>query len=580
MAAFQPNAGDSAAPAMETAPAPASRHPQRNLPAALLEETALLAGVLCQPACFVQVRELLVDDRAFQAPEAARLFTHFKLVADAGRAITENEVRASVNAAQDDQVLLVLNDAAARAQQLTGPFPGRAAVRRARAMIAVLEGRESATQPSVDVSTPVAPCDDAMLPDVPLDAFPSGIGEYLAAVAENRCVDPAMPATFALGVAAAAIGRAAEIELRPDWRESGNLWLAHVAPPGKQKSPTLKAMAAPLYSHDNDLDAEHAAALAQWENECDVAESCKRKAPDRPRRKQAVVADVTIESLGDVLEVSPRVAGVYDELGALLDGMGAYKKSAGADRQNWLSLHAGARITVNRKGKDPLIVEAPRLGIIGATTPATAARVLGTLNGDGMVDRFFLTASRAVANRFKTPPVPPALREHYLRSIAALCALPTAEPRVLSLTAEAAELFGNFYDATDASGAPAHFQGVIGKLCGHVGVLARTLALWSNPQAVTVSGDVMRAAIRIGQWLTIHTSRVRSAQILSRRAAALVAWLGKHDGRAALRDVVRANVAGVKTMEEAEALANEAARAGAVAWANERRELVVCGGDA
>lgn len=229
MAAFYAHAGDNAAPALETAPAQAERHPQRNLPAALLEETALLAGVLRDPSCFVEVRALLTDDRAFLAPEAARLFTHFKLVADAGRALTESEVRASVIAAQDDQALLVLDDAAARAATLTGALPGRAAVRRARAMVAALKERNA---DALDVSS----ADGDTLPDVPLDAFPEGIGEYLAAVAKNRCVDPAMPATFGLGIAAAAIGRAAEIELRPDWREGGNLWLAHVAPPGKQKA--------------------------------------------------------------------------------------------------------------------------------------------------------------------------------------------------------------------------------------------------------------------------------------------------------------------------------------------------------
>lgn len=655
MAAFQPNAGDSAAPAMETAPAPRERHPLRHLgitigagltrpqgrfqhlatwtPAAVADALGKLTGTEAwwtphlfdghyrQETRWQGAVALALDldyhdpkGNHVALPEGLRGKLNALALGNIGHGTPRGHrlialLREPINDPNDYARAIAAFAAQARdALDALGVLAvdGRdgldvdaACHDRARLLFAPNAMVNGQTRNAVVVVTreqlydaaelltrqempaePAEPSNDALLPDAPLDAFPAGIGDYLAAVAENRCVDAAMPATFALGVAAAAIGRAAEIELRPDWREGGNLWLAHVAPPGKQKSPTLKALAAPLYSHDDQLDAEHAAALAQWENECDVAESCKRKAPERPRRKQAVVADVTIESLGDVLDVSPRVAGVYDELGALFDGMGAYKKSAGADRQNWLSLHAGARITVNRKGKDPLIVPRPCLGIIGATTPATAARVLGTLNGDGMVDRFFLTASRPVANRFKTPPVPPALREHYLRSIAALCALPTAEPRVLSLTPEAAELFADFYDATDASAAPAHFQGVIGKLCGHVGVIARALALWSNPQAVTVSGDVMRAAIRIGQWLTIHTSRVRSAQLLSRRAAALVAWLGKHDGRAALRDVVRNNVAGVKTVEEADALANEAARAGAVAWTNERRELVVCGGDA
>lgn len=442
--------------------------------------------------------------------------------------------------------------------------------------VAELLTRQETPAEPVEPSAPAVE-GEAELPAAPLDALPAPIGDYMGAVAAARCVDSAMPFTFGFGIAAAAIGRAAEIELRHDWREIAPLWLGHVAAPGKQKSPTLKAMAAPLYAHDNDLDAEHAAALAEWECLVELALDKKQKPPERPRRKQSVIADCTIEALGDVLEVSPRCAGIYDELGALFDSMGCYKKTAGPDRQNWLSLHAGARITTNRKGKDPLIVECPRLGIIGATTPSTAARVLSTLNGDGLVDRFFLTQSRPVANRFNTPPVPAPLREAYLSSVAALCGLPTLAPRVLTLKPEAAEVFGEFYESLDVSSVPVHLQGVLGKLAGHVGRIALTLALWGDSHNQTVNAPIMQSAIRIAQWFAQHTAALRSAQILSRRAAALVAWLGKHEGRAALRDVLRAGVAGVKSMDEAEALANEAARAGAVAWSNGKRDVVLTG---
>lgn len=655
-AAFQPNAGCSAAPPMKTAPAPASRHPARHpaitigaglsrpqgrllnlagwTPAAVADALGKLAGVEAwwtphlfdghyrQESRWRAAVALALDVDYHDAngahvalPEGilARLagaelpgtIGHatprgYRLVAMLHEPITDADDYAraiAAFAAQARDALGVLGvlaidgrngldvDAAChdRARLLFAPRATVGGVTRAADVVVLREQLYDVAEmppavpaePSAPDETPAAP----ELPPVPLDCFPAGVGEYLAAMAENRCVDAAMPATFALGIASAAIGRAAEIELRPDWVEGGNLWLGHVAPPGKQKSPTLKAMAAPLFAYDDRLSDEHDAALSEWEANCEIASHKKAPLPERPRRKQAVVADTTIEALADVLEVSPRVAGLFDELGTFFDQMGAYKKSAGADRQNYLSLHAGARLIVNRKGKDPLVVARPCLGVVGATTPATCARVLGTMNGDGLVDRFFLTASRPVANRFKTPPVAPALRDRYLRIIAALCALPTAEPRVLTLTPEAASLFGDFYESCDASRAPVHFQGVVGKLAGHVAIVARTLTLWGDPHAATCAADVMRNAITLGKWLAAHTAHVRSAQVLSRRAAALVAWLAKREGQQAnIRDVQRAGVAGVKTADDVVKLAAEAARAGSLVFDRAASELIYRGG--
>lgn len=441
---------------------------------------------------------------------------------------------------------------------------------------------------SIDVSTPAEATsvnetsDDVALPQPPLDALPNELGEYIEAEAANRCVDPAMPFTFALGVAGAAIGRGAEIQLRPGWLEIAAIWLGHVALPGKQKSPTLKTMAAPLFTHDDELDARHEAAMATWEEECERAEDSKSRKPEPPKRQQSVVSDTTLEALCDVLEASPRVCGMYDELGGLFDGMGQYKKRGGHDRQAWLSLHAGQRIIVNRKGKEPLIVPKPRLGIVGATTPATAARVLDAGNGDGMVDRFFLTTSAHVPNRFYTPTVPDHLRGAYQRSVASLCSLQTSNARVLLLSPEAARLFADFYESLDVADYPPHFQGVIGKLAGHVGRIALTLALWANPSALEVSGEVMAGAIRIGEWLCEHTAAVRAGQVASSPSARLLAWLRRQGGRAFLRDIVRANVAGVRTTEDAKALCNELVAAKLAVWAvhdttagHERTEIIL-----
>jgi hypothetical protein len=428
-----------------------------------------------------------------------------------------------------------------------------------------------ATAPEFTPAPPAEPVnadpvaqDSEPLPEPPLEVLPAPLADYCAAVAEAYRVHPAMPFAFMLGVASSAIGRAADAIIQPDWREPVPLWVAVIAPPGSVKSHVLKAIATPMFAYDGELQNLHDLAIEAWESECAEINKHSKKSgsetpPARPRRVQAVVSDTTIEALAGVLEVSPRVLGRYDELKGLFDSMGCYKAKGGHDRQTWLSLHNGAEIVVNRKSQrngEPLLVPCPRLGIVGATTPASAARLVLPEAGDGLLDRFFFVPCPSVKRPWTVPPIPDALKAEWRSRILALCALPADVPRELRFTSEAGEVFGPWFEDSDPTKAPGFMQGVVGKLIGHGGRFAVTLAKLIDPAAEWIEGHDAEAAKRVAEWFTACTFRARQEMLgadagtieLSDRARRARAWLQRH-GRMA-SELIAGRIPGIGSVED------------------------------
>ncbi|MBV6515355.1 MAG: hypothetical protein HPKKFMNG_00993 [Planctomycetes bacterium] len=434
-----------------------------------------------------------------------------------------------------------------------------------------------ADQSRVEIECEVQPANLDPLPAPPFDALPGTTGDYIQAVGDSCCVDPALPFTFAMGVGAASIGRAADIQIDATWREFSPLWLCSVAAPGALKSPVLRMLAAPIFEHDRELDAIHAAELDEWKARCDLLKPHQAR-PERPRRKQAVVSDTTIEALAPVLDVSPRVLAYHDELGGMFDSMGCYKARGGHDRSVWLSLYNCARITVNRKSNpDPLIVELPRLGIVGATTPAKAAKLVIVDAGDGGVDRFYFTGVMPRERVWPKPPIPAQLQAEFHARIGALCRLPAFQTRLVTLTPEASDEFGRFYVRTNSEDAPGFMQGVVSKHCGNVARIALMLCLLEEPAATTVSVTQMHNAIRIGDWLLAHTFRQRQIMLgnpagvqLSQRAQAALNWVRRHGKFTTVSEMLAGKMPGIDNAEIARATLAELAAVGQGRWQTRR----------
>ena len=91
------------------------------------------------------------------------------------------------------------------------------------------------------------------LPPFPVDAPPEVIAAQVRAVAEFTQTDPGMEGTSALSVLAACGGGRCQLEIRPGWREPGNLWTVTIAEPGERKSAVQEKMVAPLLDAEQEL---------------------------------------------------------------------------------------------------------------------------------------------------------------------------------------------------------------------------------------------------------------------------------------------------------------------------------------
>ena len=123
----------------------------------------------------------------------------------------------------------------------------------------------------------------------------------------------------------------------------------------------------------------------------------QRKTP-RPKLKQIVTTDTTIEALKDVLTIHPNGVGfTADEASGWVRSMCQYKQGRGDDRQHYMSIHSGVQIVCNRKGADPIIINDPFVSIMGGIQPD----VLGDVIDDAREDGF--SARLLFAYRIRSP---------------------------------------------------------------------------------------------------------------------------------------------------------------------------------
>ena len=117
----------------------------------------------------------------------------------------------------------------------------------------------------------------------------------------------------------------------------------------------------------------------------------KPKQP-KPKFKQLLVSDYTIEALHHIHDINRKGIGLYkDELVGFLNDMNKYRK--GSDEQFWLESFNNGTYTVNRVTKEPLMINDICINIIGTIQHDVLHRIVTEYKGNGMVDRFLFTAS-------------------------------------------------------------------------------------------------------------------------------------------------------------------------------------------
>jgi hypothetical protein len=421
-----------------------------------------------------------------------------------------------------------------------------------------------------------------------MQVFPSPLRRFVKETAASQGCPRDFVAVGVLATCAVAIGGRCRLELKPGWHEGCRLWFAAVGDPGSGKSPSLKAAMAPLEGRQRALFEEwkelhrayrvgmarHGVERAVWRNEAkerllggtsDIGDD--PELPAEPLLKQVLVGDSTMEALVAVLAANPDGALVFsDELVGWIRSFNSYRGGRGADRQAWLSLWSGGQIVVNRKSlSEPLVVDNPFVCILGGLAPDALPQLRGhRVVEDGLVERILFAWPDPLAKKWTEEAAAVSTLAGYLSAFDFLCEFAHEDPyrdgvRIVRLDSEARAAFSDWADSHYAAGGSqtGSFKGAHAKAVGTCARLvlllhAMRVACRENPYAA-VDREAVDAATTLTAYFLEHGQRVHAALSPVEMASldAVAEWIRSHGGATTVRELQRANVAGVKTRDDA-----------------------------
>lgn len=217
----------------------------------------------------------------------------------------------------------------------------------------------------------------------PVAALPPVVGAHVEEQAATLGVDPAGLALSVLPVLHGAVGNSRAVSPKPGWIERPSMWGAVILPSGAMKSQMVRVAVEPVLKLESEAAAEYAVKRDLYEEEMEayngLSKTAKAQAerPAKPDRQRYRTGDPTAESLVSVLAEIARALLLYrDELSGWLSGMNQYKGGRGSDLANWIEMHAGQSIVIDRKSDERgvLHVEYPNVSVVGTIQGPSSSR--------------------------------------------------------------------------------------------------------------------------------------------------------------------------------------------------------------
>ncbi|OJW19513.1 MAG: hypothetical protein BGO49_09350 [Planctomycetales bacterium 71-10] len=416
--------------------------------------------------------------------------------------------------------------------------------------------RPTPTQVAAPEPTPAAEADEwpplriGESPDVepfPLDVLPGPARRLVEAAAESIGCPVDFVAAGVLGAASAAIGRSAELEIKPGYRESAALFIASVGGPSSGKTPALNAAFKPVRGIAARLNE-------QWKQKC---EEWKRSKDDegrgeKPIPERVLTTDPTREALAPILQANPRgITIAAGELTKFVLGMDQYKSGKGADRPFYLDAWSGVAVDVDRakNSLEPIVVPHPFITVAGGLTPdMTSSLAESKGRDDGFMARFLFAYPDRVSRPYHEDGIPVGVSEDWRRLVESLWArtmIPTdfgPRPHLAVLATDARRPWADACNAhrleMQAFDFPRSLEGAWGKLEQYAGRLALVLHLMHDAaplQGVVhpvrpVEAATIAMAWRLVGYFKSHAHRFYAqgrATIVPDDARSILTWARK-----------------------------------------------------
>lgn len=220
--------------------------------------------------------------------------------------------------------------------------------------------------------------------------------------------------------------------------------------------------------------------------------------------------DTTPEKLVDLMDMQGGSITVASAEGGVFDSMaGRYDKGANFDV--YLKGHAGDPITVDRIGRKPNHIKAPRLTMMLTIQPEVLSGLMGnaTMRGRGLCGRFLYVMCKSKVGRRAISPasVPDAVRAEYRQFVRRILGNPGSG--IIRLSPEADHIRQEYaaYIEQRLGDEWEHMRDWGGKLVGamvRIAALMHAATVQGDPAETPVSPEIMYAAVGIAEFLGPH----------------------------------------------------------------------------
>lgn len=249
----------------------------------------------------------------------------------------------------------------------------------------------------------------------PLDIFPIEIQHFITESSNTLGLSIDYMGCSFMWMLSLIIGNTMVMEVKPGWREVCSLWIALVGKPGIGKTPSIQQMISPLRSLNVKEQKDYQKQYQKWlEYEAkDKKEKERSEEIKKPKNKQFIVGDITIEALVDLHEENPNAVGIFkDELAGWFKDMNKYR--AGSDLEFWLSSWSGSPISLNRKTTKNAFVDKPFIPVIGGIQPSIFEDFSNGVNKEnGFVDRILICYPDLKVNKYNNNYISPEAIQWY-----------------------------------------------------------------------------------------------------------------------------------------------------------------------
>ena len=398
-----------------------------------------------------------------------------------------------------------------------------------------------------------------------------------------------------LSVLAASIGNTRRIRLKRSWTEPSIIWTGLVANSGARKSPPVEVATRPIRDRQAKSLKLHAQAMEDYERAVAEHTSAARKykgegepprKPEEPIAERHMASDLTIEALGYLLRHQPRGLLVCrDELDGWLGGFDQYKSGKGSDLANWLEMHGGRSVTIDRKTGTSRTLFIPRasVSLCGGIQPGVlSAKITGQHVASGLVARLLFASPPPRPRRWTDADVDDDITNSYSRIVDNLLSIQFAtdangepEPALINLSADARRRFARFVNEHGAEHADLDdaLSASFAKLEGYAArfSLVLHLARWASGESVNpmiCDQQSVESGIILSSWFANEAKRIHGMLHESEDETALrqlSEWISRRGGKATARDVYSGNRR-YPTSEDAELALNQLVASKAGQW--------------